>query len=391
MTYDRPPASLSRAVRRELELATYLAGRHGAAHNLCASECEPMRLAELLGLADEADTRDWADQALGYTDPHGDPALREAIAARYTILSTQDLAVFGGAQEAIFATIDTLLGAQDHAIVVVPGYQSAETLTLERCAATAVVLDEARGWALDLDQVADAIRPQTRAVLISFPNNPTGKLLDSGCFSSLVSLCRRHGLWLVSDEAYRWTEHAPGDTLPAAGDCYERGITISGTSKALGLPGLRVGWVGCQDRQLVARLRQARQYLSGCTPGPSEILARIALKAAPAILARNHVIFRANLPLLAGFFARHEDLFTFAAPEAGVVCFPRYNGADGVDRFAARLLTEAGVLLAPASLFRSELAAIPMDRFRLGFGRLGVAEGLTAFEAFLESKKGLLF
>ncbi len=391
MTYDMPVTPLPRTTKRDLELATYLAKRHGASHNLCASECEPMLLSELLALADEGDTRDWADQALGYTDPEGSPALREAVAARYTALSTRDLVLFGGAQEAIFATVNALLSAGDHAIVVVPGYQSAETLTLERCSASAVVLDEARGWALDLDELAAAIRPETRAVMISFPNNPTGKLLDATCFAALVALCRQHGLWLVSDEAYRLTEHGAGDTLPAAGDCYERGITISSTSKALGLPGLRVGWVGCRDRALVARLRQARQYLSGCTPGPSEILACVALKAAPAILARNHAIFRANLKLLTAFFAQHRDLFDFEAPEAGVVCFPRYKGADGIDGFAARLLEEAGVLLAPASLFRSELVEIPGDRFRVGFGRLGVAAGLGALGMFLGRKEGLLF
>ena len=183
-----------RTVRRDLELATYLTERHGAPHNLCASECKPMRLAELLSLADEADTRSWAHQALGYTEPKGDPLLCAAVAARYTALSTQDLALFGGAQEVIFATVNTLLAAGDHAIVVVPGYQSAETLTLARCPATGVLLKEAQGWALDLDEIEAAIRPKTRAVLISFSNNPTDKLLNEACFAALVALCRHHGL-----------------------------------------------------------------------------------------------------------------------------------------------------------------------------------------------------
>ncbi len=62
-----------------------------------------------------------------------------------------------------------------------------------------------------------------------------------------------------------------------------------------------------------------------------------------------------------------------------------------MDRFAARLLQQAGVLLAPGRLFRSEFADISLDRFRVGFGRLGVAAGLAALGAFLESKEGLLF
>ena len=368
---------------RDLELATYLATRHHVPHNLCASECEPMALAELLALADDADLQRWTGQTLGYTDPDGDPRLRDVVAARYASASTQDLAFFAGAQEALYASLHALLCRDDHAIVVVPGYQSAETLTLGLCSASGVALDAADGWSLDVDALAARIRPDTTAVIISFPNNPTGKLLSQDCFASLVSLCRYHGLWLVSDEAYRLTEYLAHDLLPAAVDAYERGVTISSTSKALGLPGLRVGWVACRDRTLITQLKRARQYLSGCSAGPSEILACIALKSAASVLARNHAIFRANRPKLAAFFARHEDLFEFRAPDAGVVCFPRYKGADGVQRFAARLSDEAGVLVAPASLFRSELADIAEDRFRIGFGRCGLEAGLDAFERAL--------
>ena len=365
---------------RDLELATYLAARHGVAHNLCASECEPMALAELLALADADDLQRWSAQKLSYTDPEGDLALRRLIASRYDTAAIADLACFAGAQEALYATLHALLGRDDHAIVVVPGYQSAETLALGLCPASGVALDAADGWSLDVDAVAACVRANTRAVIISFPNNPTGKLLSHDRFAALVALCRARGLWLVSDEAYRLTEHDAGDLLPAAVDAYERGVTISSTSKALGLPGLRVGWVACRNGGLIAMLKRARQFLSGCGAGPSEILACIALKAAPAVLARNHAIFRANLPLLEAFFARHEALFAFSPPDAGVVCFPRYKGADGVERFAARLADEAGVLIAPASLFRSDLAETPTDRFRIGFGRYGLAAGLAAFE-----------
>jgi aspartate/methionine/tyrosine aminotransferase len=70
-------------------------------------------------------------------------------------------------------------------------------------------------------------------------------------------------------------------------------------------------------------------------------------------------------------------------PDGGVVGYPRYDGADGVERFCARLVEEHGVLLLPASVFNSEVAHSPDNRFRIGFGRRDFPMGLAAIEAGL--------
>ena len=117
-----------------------------------------------------------------------------------------------------------------------------------------------------------------------------------------------------------------------------------------------------------------------CGAGPSEVLANIALKAGEAITRRNRGIAAANLLALSGFLARHSALFNWRVPEAGVVGYVRYAGGDGVEHFVARMAEAAGILLLPASVFRSELAALPADRFRIGFGRTGFPAGLAALE-----------
>ena len=187
---------------------------------------------------------------------------------------------------------------------------------------------------------------------------------------------------VVEGGVYRLTERDPAQRLPQAADAYERGISLGATSKAYGLPGLRVGWAACRDRALVERLGVVRQYLSTCSAGPSEVLASVALKAAPVILGRNRTIRDANLQRLTGFLARHEDLFDCRAPDGGMVCYPRYLGDEGVDGFVARMAA-AGVLLLPSSVFRSELMALPEGRFRIGFGRSSFAVGLDAMERAL--------
>jgi len=376
------PAARPGVPARGLELAAMLSRLHDrTVHHLSASECETMSMADLLGLADAEDQARWAGLRLAYTDPLGAPWLRASIAAGYDGIGPENLVSFAGAQEGIYAVLHALLQPGDHAVVVVPSYQSVETLALGLADVSGVALNAADGWSLDIDAVAAAVRPNTRLVCISFPNNPTGALLPPERFAALVALCRCHGIWLLSDEVYRLTERDPARRLPAAADAYERGVSVGVLSKAYGLPGLRVGWVACRDAALIGHVARFRQYLSVCGAGPSEVLANIALKAGEAITRCNRDIAAANLLALSGFLARHPALFGWREPDGGVVGYVRYAGAEGVEPFVARMAEAAGILLLPASVFRSEVAALPADRFRIGFGRSSFTAGLAALEA----------
>ncbi len=76
------------------------------------------------------------------------------------------------------------------------------------------------------------------------------------------------------------------------------------------------------------------------------------------------------------FFADHADLFDWQVPDGGCIGYPRYKGDDGVESFCQRLVEESGVLLLPASVYQSALNDTPSDRFRIGYGRANMAEGL---------------
>ncbi len=373
---------------RDFALEVYFSRHRAAAqHQLAASESETHRVDELLHAADGEDRGRWDELRLDYTDPKGAIWLRETIARGYDSVGADGVLCCAGAQEGIAAAMRALLGRDDHAIVVTPNYQSVETIPLGICAVTGVALDPAHGWTLDIDGVAAACRPNTRLVSINFPNNPTGKILERDRFDALVSLCRARGLWLFSDEVYRLIERDPALRLPPAVDAYERGISLCGLAKSHGLPGLRIGWLACRSAEVLARMERARNYLSSCAAAPSEVLAQVALKASDLILARNRLIAARNLALLEEFLAAHDDLFDWHVPDGGVVGYPRYRGGDGVEAFCARLVEEHGVMLLPASVFRSELLPTPEDRFRIGFGRLDFAAGLAALEAALPVRR----
>jgi len=354
-----------------------------ARHHLTASDAQSLALPQLVALADAADRAALDNVWLGYTETRGAPDLRAAIAATYDCRSNEEILCFAGAEEGIYAAMRALLNPDDHAIVVTPNYQAVETVPLAICAVTGVPLDPTDGWSLDLDRVAAAIRPGTKLVSINFPHNPTGKILERDRFDALVALCRRHGLWLFSDEVYRPLGPEGTVHLPQAADVYERGISLGVMSKAYGLPGLRIGWIACADRELLAQLERYKHYLSICNAAPSERLAVIALKARDTILARNRRLVTENLALLDAFFADHPDLFDWMRPDGGCVAYPRYRGADGVEAFARSLVEEAGVLVLPSSIYRSDLNETAPDRFRIGFGRSGLGDGLVAFRAHL--------
>lgn len=369
---------------RDFRLETYFSKwEFSARFHLTASDAQSMTLAELLSLADPQDREAFDRLWLGYTETFGAPALRELIAETYDGQGPEHILCFAGAEEGIYAVAHALLDRHDHAVAVTPNYQSLESVPLSLCEVTGVPLDPERDWDLDLDRFEDALRPNTKLVLINFPHNPTGKIIGRDALDSIVAMCRRRGIWLFSDEVYRPLGAFPERHLPQVADLYERGLSLGVMSKAYGLPGLRIGWIASQDRDCLGRMERIKHYLSICNSAPSEMLAGIGLKARDRILARNNALVSRNLALLESFFAEFPDLFAWRTPDGGCIGYPRYLGSDGVDAFTERLVETSGVLLLPARIYASDLQPTPGDRFRIGFGRAGLEHGLAAFRAHL--------
>jgi aspartate/methionine/tyrosine aminotransferase len=372
----------------EFRLETYLARWEFAARfHMTASDAETLTMRELLALGGPEALDVLLDTPMSYTQTYGAPDLRAAIAATYDICTPEEVLCFAGAQEGLYCLYRTLLQSDDHAIVVTPNYQSAESIPASICATSGVALDEHENWTLHIDQLRAEIRPNTRVISINFPHNPTGKILERDRFDALVALCREHGIWLFSDEVYRLIEHDPALRLPQVVDVYERGISLNVMSKAYGLPGLRIGWVACRDPALLERMVRFKHYLSICNSAPSERLALIALQHHEAILGRTRAIAQESYSKVKGFLTEFPELFETYEPDGGVVMFPRYLGIDGVEEFCRCMVEEAGAVLLPASLYASALTPTAPDRFRIGFGRRNLDPGLDAMRALIRRMK----
>ena len=355
-----------------------------ARYHLTASDAQTMTVRELVAMADDSDRERWDSLALGYIETQGTRELREAVASTYERINPEEILCFAGAEEGMYCAMHALLRPGEHAIILVPNYQSMEsipqTITAEL---TGVALRPENDWDLDIDEVRSAIRPNTRLVAINFPNNPTGKITSRETFDQLINLCAERDIFLFSDEVYRGIERDASRRLPQAADRYDRGFSLNVVSKAYGLPGLRVGWIASKDRDAVERMAEMKHYLSICNAGPSEVLATIGIKARESIFARNRELISENVRKLGEFFARHTDRFEWCSPDGGCVAFPRYTGPEGAKTFCATVLDREGVLLLPASMYRSNLGVVPQDRFRIGFGRFGMDDALEALERAL--------
>ena len=351
-----------------------------ARHILCASDVEPLSLSELLARADDDGRRRWESLSLGYTESLGLPALRDEIARQYEHVAADDVITFAGAEEGVYLAMHALLAAGDHAVVVVPAYQSLHEVARSIGASVTLVPLDSRDWSLDVDAVAAAMRPNTRVIVINFPHSPTGAQLSEDQFTRLASIAELHGACLFSDEVYRFLEHdAP--RLPTGADSSDRAASLGVMSKAYGLAGLRIGWIATRNAVLRERLTTLKDYTTICSSAPSEVLSLIGLRAKDRIVGRALQIIQSNLELLDDFFIKNAEDFEWVRPRATSVCFPKLlNGS--VETFAADLVNEEGVLIAPGSLFGHG-----GNHFRLGYGRRDMPRALERLDAFVSRRQ----
>ena len=190
-----------------------------------------------------------AARAVGYSPILGERDLRRAIAARMERRSgagcgAENVAVLPGAQGGLYAVLQCLAGPEDEVIVPEPMYATYEAVVgASGARLVSVPLRPERGFHLDPAELAAAVTGRTRVVWINTPHNPTGAVMTRAEMEAVGGICRRHHLWLVSDEVYEELafarEHVSAWSLAGAG---ERRVVVSSLSKSHAAPGFRLGW-----------------------------------------------------------------------------------------------------------------------------------------------------
>ena len=356
-----------------------------ARYLFCCSDAETFSLRELLSYSDAETQRLWDELKLGYTEDRGMPLLRSEIQKIYSQVPEGGVLTFAGAAEGIFCTFQALLSRGDHVIVVFPCYQALESIPKALgCEVTHLPLSESNHWMLDLDLLEKKIKKNTKLIVINFPHNPTGATLDQKTLTQLVEIARKNGIFIFSDEVYRFLDLEGDQRVPAITDVYEKGISLGVLSKAYGLAGLRVGWIATQDTAVLQSSRWVKQYLSICNSASSEVLALIALRAGERLLERNRSILSRNLDLLDEFFLLHHEHLQWVRPRGGCVGFPRFTWECSVEDFSQQLVQATGILIMPGTVF-----GLDTCHFRIGFGRANMPEILPIFSDYLSKFRSI--
>ncbi len=314
------------------------------------------------------------DQSLDWNgrDFRGLPELRDNVLAQAGltgICTPTDVLITAGAAEANYLAIRQLLEPGDEIIIETPGWPQAEVLAKAIGAKVVkITREEADSWQLPLDKVANAVTPRTKLIFISNPNNPTGNLLDAGEIDQLVRIADRVGAWLLIDEVYAGLEW-DGPRAPSVAGRYARGITTGSVSKALGLQGLRTGWLICPDPDLVMDAVILRENASEIMNIMGEVIAEIALRPDryATALAKARREGAANLTHMNAWVNAQPGL-SWVSPQAGLIGLARLPKGIDSDVFARALLAEPyRTFLLPGSAYDQP-----------GHIRLGVGGGASA-------------
>ena len=313
---------------------------------------------ELLARAQEAMMRG----RHGYSNGRGEPGLLAALAARYSrrtgrTIGTNQIVCLPGTQTALYAVLMALVGPGDEVLVGDPMYATYEGVVAATGALTVPVpLRPEHGFRLQAADLAAAITPQTRAILLNTPHNPTGAVLTRDDIGDIGEVARAHDLWILSDEVY---EELIFDGGPFASpldeaDLAERTVVMASISKSHAAPGFRSGWCVGPGAFTERLLPIAETMLFGNQPFIADMTAlavsrpsAVAQDMARRFAARAELIHR----LLDGNHLRVHR------PAAGMFTLVdvRATGLSG-DAFARRLLDEEHVAVMPGESFGQTLA-----------------------------------
>lgn len=332
-------------------------------YNLSESGVHPIILRELIaddpGFIDELMETD-----LNYSHANGIPALRENIAAMYEGASAGNVLVTTGAIEANYNIIATLLSRGDKLVKMLPNYMQIWGLARNRgLDLVPFHLLEKEGWSPDIDELNDAVTADTKLIAVCNPNNPTGYILTETEMDAVVAAADRVGAWILADEVYAGAERISDEQTPSFYGRYDRVLAVGSTSKAYGLPGLRIGWV-VAPVETIDEIWARHEYTSLSATMLSNKLAALALspEVRPRIVGRAREYIRRGFPVLEEWMNTHEGIFSFVPPMAAAIAFVRYNIDMGSTGFTERLRKEKSVLIVPGDHFG-------MDRFvRISYG-----------------------
>lgn len=320
---------------------------------------------------------------------NGSPEFRSTIADRYG-REPGEVLLTCGTQEANFLAFLSILGDEGiaptgegfdanpgHAVIVTPTYQALNAIP-ESIAETTTVRLEPPDWSLDPAAVANAVRSDTRVIVINNPNNPTGRYHSESVMRELYAIATDADAFLLCDEVYRLLADDPYPPVASFGP---HGISTTSLTKAYGLAGLRMGWLA-GTANLISAAWQWKDYT---TISPSifgqHIGKQVLQQYDEEILDENRSLAARNRATVSRFLDEHDLDWYQPSGVCGFVTIP--VEFEDAHEFCLTVVREENVVLAPGELFGDP------TRFRIGFGLAGpqLSTGLSRVGRVIDDRK----
>jgi aspartate/methionine/tyrosine aminotransferase len=353
-----------------------------AKYLLSSSDCDGFPMQYILDLASDQEIENWNKLRLGYTETRGRENLRNAIQKHYTNIGMEDIVVCSPG-EANFSLMNVLLKKGDHVVCMTPMYQS--MYQIAKSIGCKLIFwkpnNTSKQWYYDTSQLERLITEKTKLIIVNFPHNPTGFSPTTSELHAIISIARKRGIAIFSDEMYRFLTFSQDTCTNSISDLYENGISLWGTAKSFGLGGLRLGWLTSQNKNILDKVEAFKDYLSICNSAPSEILGTITLNNKDRFVMPNIIKIKQNIQLFKQFSDRNKDFLEFYEPISGSTSFTRLKIKESTMNFSERLVKETGIMLLPSETFEYGTKHV-----RIGFGRENLPEILSAFEEYIQSR-----
>lgn len=311
----------------------------------------PMTVEELFDLTGES-LDDFLEELkkmnLGYGFFAGTPRLRRAVANLYKDVSPEDVILVHGGTGANNTVVYTLIEPSDNVISIMPNYQQYYSIPKSIGAEVREVdLKPENGYRLCLDEVRKSVDKNTKAIMLTNPNNPTGSLLELKDMQELVDIAKSVDAWIVCDEMYRGLKN---EYMPSMADIYDKAIVTCSSSKIYSMAGTRCGWIICKDPDIRWELFNRRSYDSICGGVFDEWIFAIALEHSDKIFERSRNIVSHNKAIVDKWLDNHKYLHQYA-DAYGTTYLIHYDLDVDSEKFCDDLLDNKGVLICHGDCF----------------------------------------
>jgi len=310
-----------------------------------------------------------------YGQIQGESRLRQVYAKHLSetygaALTPENIQVSSGCNQAFVASLMTVAGAGDAALLIAPFFfNHRDAMLMLGIRPDVVETDEADGFMPRVDAITAAITPETRAVVLVTPNNPTGGVYSQSLIADVFEVCREHGLWLLIDETYRDFPDYGGEAphaLFSVPDWESNLIQVYSFSKAYCIPGHRLGAVTAGPA-IIEQTTKVIDNLQICAPQPPQAAIADNIEVLAPWRAENRIeiatraqAMQAVIDILPGWTI--VSIGTYFA-------YVRHPYTDKTSEAAARMLAEdAGVITIPGGFFGDDQAAY----IRIAFANAGV-------------------